>query len=237
MQANQPTTSFRTAARLIGASFLVSTATYMLGSGLVASALAATEGGQFVTNSGRLVSGVLLQLVNSAAVVAIGVLFSSLLRRWSEPVALGYLSARVIESVLLALGGLATLTVLAAGQGSAAGSVLVLVAVSKLAYQVAMIALGLGSLPFCALLYRTQLIPRWLSVLGLVGYASLLAGSVLELYGLDLRLLHNLPGGLFELVLPLWLLVRGLNQTLPSAAPDMADDSVRTVAATPRSGD
>jgi hypothetical protein len=234
MQANQPTTSFRTAARLIGAAFLVSTATYMLGSGLIASALAATEGGQFVTNNSRLVSGVLLQLVNSAAVVAIGVLFYPLLRKWSEPVALGYLSARVIESVLLALGGLATLTVLGTGQGSAAGSAPLLVGVSKLTYQMAMIALGLGSLPFCALLYRTRLIPRWLSALGLVGYASLLVGSVLELYGLDLRLLHNLPGGLFELILPLWLLVRGLNQTLPSDAPDMADDSVRTVAATPR---
>ena len=226
MQANQPTTSFRTAARLIGASFLVSTATYMLGSGLVASALAATEGGQFVTNSGRLVSGVLLQLVNSAAVVAIGVLFSSLLRRWSEPVALGYLSARVIESILLAIGGLVTLAVLAAGQGAAAGSDLVLASVSRLAYQFAMIALSLGSLPFCALLYRARLIPRWLSALGLVGYATLLVGSMLELYGLDLRLLHNLPGGLFELILPLWLLGRGFNQTVLSTSPDLAHKRV-----------
>lgn len=225
MQTHLPMPSFRATAHLIGASFLVSTTAYMLGSALVTSALA-VDGGQLTTSSGGLVSGVLLQLVNSAAVVVIGALFSPILRSRSEPVALGYLSARAIESMLLAIGGLATLAVLAAGQGAAAGSGLVLASVSRLAYQFAMIALSLGSLPFCALLYRARLIPRWLAALGLVGYATLLAGSVLELYGLDLRLLHNLPGGLFELFLPLWLLGRGFNQTVLSTTSDLAPEQV-----------
>lgn len=223
MQTHLPMPSFRGTARFIGVSFLVSTTAYMLGSAMVASALA-VDSAQLTTSSGGLVSGVLLQLVNSAAVVVIGALFHPILRSRSELVALGYLSARVIESVLLAIGGLATLAVLAAGQGAAAGSDLVLASVSRLAYQFAMLALSLGSLPFCALLYRAQLIPRWLSALGLVGYATLLAGSVLELYGLDLRLLHNLPGGLFELFLPLWLLGRGFNQTVLSTTPDLAPE-------------
>lgn len=51
-----------------------------------------------------------------------------------------------------------------------------------------------------------------------MGYATLLAGSVLELYGLDLRLFHNLPGGLFALLLPLWLIVRGFRSTALTAA-------------------
>lgn len=223
MQTHLPMPSFRATARFIGVSFLVSTTAYMLGSAMVASALA-VDGAQLTTSSGGLVSGVLLQLVNSAAVVVIGALFHPILRSRSELVALGYLSARVIESVLLAIGGLAILAVLAAGQGAAAGSDLVLASVSRLAYQFAMFALSLGSLPFCALLYRAQLIPRWLSALGLVGYATLLASSVLELYGLDLRLLHNLPGGLFELFLPLWLLGRGFNQTVLSTTPDLAPE-------------
>lgn len=234
MQANQPMMSLRTAGRLIGVSFLISTAAYILGSGLIEAALATAEGARFAANSGRLVSGVLLQLVNSAAVVTIGVLFYPLLRVWSEPIALGYLSARVIESVLLALGGLVTLAMLTTGQGPASESGPVLAAVSTFAYQLAMIALGLGSLPFCALLFRSQLIPRWLSALGLVGYAALLVGSVLELYGLDLRLLHNLPGGLFELILPLWLLARGFTQVPPREGRGVAHDRARAMVAPTR---
>ena len=58
----------------------------------------------------------------------------------------------------------------------------------------------------------------WLAALGLVGYVSLLAGSVLELYGLELRLLHNLPDGLFALLLPRWRIVRGFRSTALAAA-------------------
>src|SRR3712207_771177 len=76
-----------------------------------------------------------------------------------------------------------------------------------------MIALGLGSLPFCYLLYRARLVPRWMSVLGLVGYAALVAGSSLELFGNDLAMIHYLPGALFELVLPVWLIVRGFDSS------------------------
>jgi hypothetical protein len=140
----------------------------------------------------------------------------------------------VFESVLLALGGLAALVVLTAGQEPGLRPSLMLGSGSKAAYQFAMIALGLGSLPVCALLYRSRLIPRWLAVLGLVGYASLLAGSVLELYGLNLRLLHNLPGGLFELILPLWLLVRGFNHAPLDVTPDLATEGTGALAAPTR---
>ena len=89
--------------------------------------------------------------------------------------------------MLLALGGIITLAVLGTNQGQ----VPLLKGSSRAAYQVAMLALSLGSLPICAIFYRMGLIPQWPAALGLVGYVSLLADSVLELYGLDLRLLHT----------------------------------------------
>jgi hypothetical protein len=82
-----------------------------------------------------------------------------------------------------------------------------------------MIALSLGSIPFCAVLYRTQLVPRALAVLGIVGYASLLLGSVLTLLGLDLHMIHFILGGLFELLLPLWLIAKGFNDSADIVEP------------------
>lgn len=59
---------------------------------------------------------------------------------------------------------------------------------------------------------------RRLSVLGLIGYATLLGASVLDMLGLiDLvagpGLVWLVPRGLFELLLPIWLFARGINLT------------------------
>jgi hypothetical protein len=53
-------------------------------------------------------------------------------------------------------------------------------------------------------------------VLGLIGYPVLLAGAVLAMFGVtDVQqgtgMLAMLPGGLFELILPIWLLAKGFS--------------------------
>lgn len=56
---------------------------------------------------------------------------------------------------------------------------------NELAFQKAMIALGTGSLLLCSILYRARLVPRWLSVLGGVGYVALVASGWLKIFGHD----------------------------------------------------
>jgi len=68
------------------------------------------------------------------------------------------------------------------------------------------------------LLLRTRLVPRGLSVLGLVGYPALLLATVLDVLGIvdavaGAGLVGLVPGGLFELLLPIWLFVRGFRHT------------------------
>ena len=74
-----------------------------------------------------------------------------------------------------------------------------------------MIVLGMGSLMFCYLLYQSKLIPQFIAAWGFIGYAALLIGAVLELFGLNVGLLYSIPGGLFELTLPVWLFVKGFS--------------------------
>jgi hypothetical protein len=78
---------------------------------------------------------------------------------------------------------------------------------------------GLGGLVLTYLLYISRLVPRPIAVLGLVGYASLSVGVVLDLLGIvDMNegpgqaLL--VPGGLFEVVvMPIWLIAKGFSST------------------------
>jgi hypothetical protein len=151
------------------------------------------------------------------------------LRKYSETIALGYVVTRIFDGAGLLISGIATLSLIAlsqqtiqAGTQSASYSLTLgdlLVAGSHTAYLVTMVALGLGAMPFCYLLYRSRLIPRSMSVLGFIGYAALFIGSTSELFGLNLYMLHYLPGGLFELILPIWLIVKGFNPSAIASEP------------------
>jgi hypothetical protein len=86
-----------------------------------------------------------------------------------------------------------------------------------------MILLGVGSLLVFATFYRSRLLPRWLSVWGLVGYALLLASALLSLLGLvdtvrGAGMVLYIPGGVFELlVFPAWLIVKGFRPVAPES--------------------
>jgi len=77
-----------------------------------------------------------------------------------------------------------------------------------------MITLGISGLILCYSFYKTKLIPRLFAIWGLIGYAVILGGSVLEVLGFDLQTIHAIPGGLWEVFIGVWLIVKGFN---PSA--------------------
>jgi hypothetical protein len=73
---------------------------------------------------------------------------------------------------------------------------------------------GLSALILNYVLYRSRLIPRWLSGWGLVGAALLLAVSLLQFFSINLGEVLVLPIALQEMVFAVWLIARGFN---PSA--------------------
>ncbi len=238
MKTNQRT------ARIVGALILIATVTHRLGSRLLDSLHTAPDYLlQVSQNSTQVVIGAVVESIDAAAVAAIGILLFPILRKHNEAIALGYAGARLIECVLLLVAGISSLSLITLSQhygqagGADAASVQALgtlaVAHSELAFQIAMIALGLGSMPFCYLLYRSRLIPRALSVLGFIGYAALFAGGAVELFGLNLSMMHFVPGGLFELILPMWLIVKGFNASaiVSTSATPASNDRQRALSA------
>lgn len=86
----------------------------------------------------------------------------------------------------------------------------ILVQLNAMAYQIGEMTLGVGATFLCLLLFRTRLIPRWLAISGLIGYPCLVAGTIAEVFGFHIGLYLTMPGFFFELVLPVWLLTKGL---------------------------
>lgn len=126
----------------------------------------------------------------------------------------------IFEMALMTVGVLALLMILplaeraddlGAGTAQALGSLAV--DANETAYQIGQLSLAFGCLFLCALLLRSGLVPRWLAVWGLVGYALHMAGAGAELLGLPISLVLLVPGGVFEVTLAIWLLVKGFTPT------------------------
>ena len=215
----------KTIARMVGALFLTTMIAGMIDS-YVAMPLLSTSLGNILAHRGTILLGVFLVIFMSLGIVGIALLFFPVLKRHNALIASTYLTFRAIECVLLLVGALVPLYILAlsqSAQSADAGSVAALQSLAPLAmkvrlsaFQIAMTILGLNSVVLCSLLFQTRLIPRWLALTGIIGYALLLLSAVLDLCGListtGLGGLLYIPGGLFEtILLPFWLMVKGFN--------------------------
>jgi len=210
----RPASSTRRTARIVGFLFLAAFLAYGVGSAIATSIAASAD------RSGPdalLITGAALMLLNSAMVIGIGVLMFPVLRPHNKAIAVGYLGTRIFEGVVLAIG-VGCLLVLT---GPAA------IDANFVAYNIAMAGLGIGSLFFCALLFRSGLVPLFLAVWGFLGYALFAAGSLLELSGVaGAGLIAAIPSGLFEVTFGIWLIARGFRFTATAVRPSPAREHV-----------
>jgi hypothetical protein len=216
--------TFRTTATVVGVMYILGFVVGIGGEMLIQSIIGAP--GHLATvsaNSMMLASGAVLWLVAVVGDAAHGVLMFPVLKPHGERIALGYLSARIMDAVFIAVMVLFLLLQIPLGSEylkAAAPDTFFLqalssvtVAASQYAYQIGMSTLGIAGLMLCYTLYKAKLVPRWLAVWGLVGYAIILVGMVSEMMGSGLGLASSLPGGLWELFIGGWLIVKGFNSS------------------------
>ena len=91
---------------------------------------------------------------------------------------------------------------------------------------------ALGGLIFSYLLYLSKLVPRYLSGLGIIGYLMLFLGVVLDMFSFfnindGAGMLLYLPGGLFELFLPIWLFIKGFNSSAIASVYDRMENNIK----------
>jgi hypothetical protein len=162
-----------------------------------------------------------MMLLNSVVDVGKGVLFFPILEKHGKRTALAYFATMVVEVVLLAVGVLCLLMIVplaqeGAGAGPAGAAWIkalgsLALQSNTMAYQVAEMLLALGCVSLCSLLFRARLIPRFMAMWGLIGYVILMIGTIAEIFGIHIGLMLTIPGGLFELALGFWLLIKGFD--------------------------
>lgn len=221
--------SYRQTARIVGGLFLIAMVGSLLGGvGFIEPYLSAPD---FLTavveNENQVVIGVLLELINGLAVVGIGVLMFPILRQYKELAALGYLSLRIIESVFCCVIVISPLALISLGrefliggtsetmylQAAGALSIAERASVSGLLIPV---FLGLGASLLYITLYQSQILPRFISVWGLIGAVLILILNLLLTFGFEpgnFGMVLALPIITNEIFLGVWLIVKGFNSS------------------------
>jgi hypothetical protein len=216
--------STRTTAVLVGLLFLTATVTFATAEALINRVV---DGRDYLADASAhtdaLGAAALLAFVQGIAIVAIAVLLYPVLRRHSERLALAYVGFRVAELAATLFYLAIPLVVIQLADGLRDGTVdgsasQDLAGLFPAQHGVAILMIYLvtsfGGLTLSTALYRSRLVPRSIALLGVIGYPVLFVGTGLAVFGqadvtAGAGMLALVPGGLFELILPIWLLTKG----------------------------
>jgi Domain of unknown function (DUF4386) len=212
--------SYRKTATAIGLIYLLGMVVGVGGNILIQSILGASDPLAAVGANRTLIAvGAMLWLLAVAGDAAHGILMFPILKPFYERVAVGYFGARIVDAMFVGVMALLILFQIPLAneypKGGASETLQALSAVLSqaqlYAYHFGMLTVGVAGLMLCSVFFKTKLVPRFLGVWGLIGYAVILGGSVLEVLGFNLNSLHTIPGGLWELFIGVWLIVRGFS--------------------------
>jgi len=185
-------------------------------------------------NVNQMLIGVLFELILAGAVAGIAVFMFPILKKHNEALALGYVGARIFEGLIIIVGSISYLSLLTLSQEYVVGTPdafhfqtlgTLLLAVHDWSF-----LLGGGAFVFCVtalilnyLLYQSKLVPRFISVWGLIGAVLMLVSGLLSMFDLNpsptttstISILTYLflPIAVNEMFLAVWLLVKGFNSS------------------------
>jgi len=221
----------RKTARIVGALFIIATAAPLLSVAFGPVIIGPEDLAKvwlLAENENQIRIGALLEFTMAVAVAAIPIWMYPILKKYNESMALGYVVGRLIEGLMFTIGVISLLTLLTlskefalAGAPDAAyyqtlGTAILAIRSGQSVF--AQFGFSLGSVMFYYLLYKSKLIPRWLSGWSLIGAVLFLASAFLAMFGYGsestIYLLMNAPGGVGEMVFAVWLIAKGFN---PSA--------------------
>jgi Domain of unknown function (DUF4386) len=218
----------RLAEIMIATLFLLTAAASVCGVAILDPILNAPDylAGVFV-NKKWIALGSLMWSINNIGIVFIAVFAFPMLRKLDETLAVAYLTVRIIEGAVMLFGIAATLLLIPLGQefvkAGASGEIwfhtigdvlkqLKLLGLTELSLPL----LGLGGMIFAWQMFRFRLVPRFISGVGLIGYALVFNGGIASWFDLidatpfGPATFLAIPVALFEiLLLPFWLLFKG----------------------------
>ncbi|MEE9363576.1 MAG: DUF4386 domain-containing protein [Cellulophaga sp.] len=179
-------------------------------------------------DSNQIIVASIFQFMMSLSYLGIAILLYPIIKKFEKSLAIGFLSLRIITATLVIFGTILLLAILTLSQESITGlssdnsNLEVFGNVLKAArdnvnHIFMVLVLCLGNILLYALLIKSKLIPKWISVWGIIGAILSIIASFLVLFQvvniitIDYIAL-NVPTALQELIFAIWLIVKGFDK-------------------------
>jgi len=184
----------------------------------------------YITGTGNdtaVIIGGILEIIVALAGISTAIVLYPVLRKQNEGLSLGLVASRVLEAGTMFVGVAFLLSVVTLHQNGAGSDALVTSHALVVLYD-RIFLLGQGFIPALndlllgILLYKSRLVPRSLSLLGIAGALPLIVGYIAVMFGVIDRIsplagLSAVPVAVFEFSLGIYLVVKGF-KTPPAAA-------------------
>lgn len=162
---------------------------------------------------------ILLDMSTALGVAFLGAILFLTLRKQNEKIALTALGFYILEAALLAVSRTEAFSLLRISQEYAAAANPALRTMGQVAYEsmdfvgntLHMLAFCLGGILFYYLLHKSGVVPRAMSLWGLVTTFPMLIGTLTQIFSYTIPFIFYVPYVPFELVIGVWILVKGIN--------------------------
>jgi hypothetical protein len=226
IEGDKQMNSSRKNAVITGVLFIVATVA-ALAAAAVEPVLSGTDSlTKVAANASQVAGGALFYLIAAFTSVGIAISLYPVLKKWNAGLALGSVVFRTMEAVMyiaavVSLLSLVTLSQHFANAGAADLASFQAIgdslrSVREHATLAAVFAFSLGAFMYYYLFFQSRLIPRWLSGWGITGSGLMLAACLLALFSdsyVTGYALLILPIAVQEMVLAVWLIVKGFNSS------------------------
>jgi hypothetical protein len=215
--------SVNNTSRALGAAFLLQAVTSLVSNAclidplIVPGNIIATMT-NIANNAMQVRAGILGDMVTASGIIFLGAILFVVLRKQNEKMALVAFGLYILEALLLAVSRLVTFTLLRVSQESViAGHPAYLQSLGNLAFEtmhygfgaLAMLAFCFGAILFYYLLDKTRIVPRIVSLWGLITVIPCLVATLFILFGYQVSFFVFLPYVPFEFFIGPWILFKG----------------------------
>lgn len=179
-------------------------------------------------HANQVILGAVMELILVCSAIGTSIMLFPLLRKHNESIALGYVCFRFLEAVIIIIGIISVLSLLTLSQdfvkatdpnaSSYQASGILLKAVHGWTFMLGPnFMLGINTMMCSYLLYKSRLVPRFISFMGQTGATLIFIAALLEMFGIILQLstwgaVLAIPVALYEMTLAVWLIVKGFSK-------------------------